>query len=59
METETCTDCSMRKKYDKNPKSFAGRLWRWHIGFCPGWKKYFNSLSDTERQELSAKYHLK
>ena len=59
METETCSECAMRKKYDKNPKSFVGRLWRWHIGFCPGWKKYFNALSDAERQELSAKYYLK
>jgi hypothetical protein len=49
----------MRAKYDKKPKSFIGRLWRWHIGFCPGWKKYFRSLSETERQEISMKYQLK
>jgi hypothetical protein len=56
---EACAECSMRKKYDIKPKSFTGRFWRWHIGFCPGWKKYFNSLSDTERQELTVKYQLK
>jgi hypothetical protein len=59
MDTKTCADCSMREKYDRKSKSFAGRFWRWHIGFCPGWKKYFNSLSGTERYEISVKYHLK
>lgn len=46
----------MRAKYDKNPKSFMGRFWRWHINFCPGWKGYFKSLSDEEKQELREKY---
>jgi hypothetical protein len=59
MKIKTCADCPMRAKYDKKPKSFIGRLWRWHIGFCPGWKKYFRSLSETERQEISMKYQLK
>ncbi|MFA6728721.1 MAG: hypothetical protein WCS17_10975 [Prevotella sp.] len=35
---ENCDTCSMRKKYDTNPKSLMGRFWRWHINFCPGWK---------------------
>ncbi|MDD2492300.1 MAG: hypothetical protein PHV12_08955, partial [Bacteroidales bacterium] len=51
-----CKECPMRAKYDKNPKSFMGRLWRWHINFCPGWKGYFKSLSDEEKQELREKY---
>jgi len=32
-----CEDCSIRARCDKNPKSLFGRLWRWHINFCPGW----------------------
>ncbi|HLN52812.1 MAG TPA: hypothetical protein VK212_03825 [Lentimicrobium sp.] len=55
---ENCENCGIRAKYDKNPKSLIGRIWRWHIGFCPGWKKYFNSLDEAKKQELSAKYHL-
>lgn len=52
-----CTDCPMRAKYEKNPKSFIGRFWRWHIKFCPGWKKYFNALSADEQEGLKKKYH--
>ena len=54
----SCDDCMMRAKYDKNPKSFLGRIWRWHIGFCPGWKKYFKGLSDDKKLELMNKYRL-
>ncbi len=53
-----CENCGIRNKYDKNPKSLIGRIWRWHIGFCPGWKKYFNSLDEEKKQELTLKYHL-
>lgn len=35
-----CENCPMRKKAEANPKAFMSRLWRWHIGWCPGWKAY-------------------
>ena len=54
-----CETCGFRAKYDKNPKSFLGRLWRWHAGFCPGWKKYMGSLQDEKRIELATRYGLK
>lgn len=38
---QKCSNCSLRAKYEKNPKSFMGKFWRWHINFCPGWKAYF------------------
>ncbi len=47
----------MRGKYDKSPKSLMGRFWRWHINFCPGWKKYFKSLSPDEQDEVRKKYY--
>lgn len=53
-----CENCAIRHKYDNNPKSLIGRFWRWHINFCPGWKKYFNSLEETKKQELSIKYNI-
>lgn len=58
MTTSNCTHCPMRAKYDKHPTSFIGRFWRWHINFCPGWKKYFKILSPDEQNELRKKYHL-
>lgn len=47
----------MRAKFDKNPKSFAGRFWRWHINFCPGWKAYLMSLPADEQEAVRNKYH--
>lgn len=47
----------MRAKFEKNPQSFVGRFWRWHINFCPGWKAYFNSLSTEEKNEIRKKYN--
>ena len=55
----SCETCGFRKKYDENPKSFLGKLWRWHINFCPGWKKYFKSLPEEKKIELSNQYDLK
>jgi len=53
-----CENCGIRAKYDKNPKSLLGRLWRWHTGWCPGWKKYMKSLPDEERTALAEKYDM-
>lgn len=54
-----CEKCKFRAKYDKNPKSILGRIWRWHAGWCPGWKKYMKSLPDDKRKELAGKYKMK
>lgn len=53
-----CANCKLRARYDKNPKSLIGRFWRWHIGFCPGWKGYLKTLSEEEREAYKAKYNL-
>jgi len=54
-----CSQCPLRAKYDERPKSFAGRFWRWHIKFCPGWKKFMASLDDTERKAVVETYGLR
>jgi len=54
-----CANCKMRAKYDTNPKSLVGRFWRWHIGFCPGWKAYMNAITEEERQAYIRKYDIK
>ncbi len=59
MEQHGCETCKMRAKYDAKPKSLIGRFWRWHIGFCPGWKGYMKSLDEDKKQELKLKYNLK
>ena len=47
-----CENCTFRAKYDKKPRSIVGRIWKWHIGWCPGWKAYLKSLSDEERKKM-------
>ncbi|MBP7736673.1 MAG: hypothetical protein KA369_11920 [Spirochaetes bacterium] len=51
-----CADCPARKNYDKDPASLTGRLWKWHIRFCPGWKGYISSLPEDERRAVLEKY---
>jgi len=59
MAENNCENCTMRLKYDEKPKSFAGRFWRWHINFCPGWKMYMKSLTEEQRKEIAKKYSIK
>ena len=56
MGKHKCSTCPMRAKYDSRPSSFAGRFWRWHINFCPGWKAYFKSLAPEEQEKIRNKY---
>jgi hypothetical protein len=53
-----CETCRLRARYDNNPRSILGRLWRWHAGWCPGWKAYITSLPDEERNRLAERYGL-
>ena len=59
MADPKCATCPFRARYDKNPKSLLGRIWRWHINFCPGWKAYMNSVTEDERAKLRLQYNLK
>jgi hypothetical protein len=59
MGKHTCENCSFRARYDRNPKSFLGRIWRWHAGWCPGWRGYMRSLPEEERVRLAQRYKLK
>ena len=58
MQEAKCETCPLRAKYDERPKSLAGRFWRFHIRFCPGWKNYMNSLEGEKRKEIIEKYKL-
>jgi hypothetical protein len=59
MAGNSCEKCSFRARYDRNPKSLLGRLWRWHANWCPGWRAYMASLSEEERGKLAQRYDLK
>ena len=59
MPEPSCETCKFREKYDNNPSSFLGKLWRWHINWCPGWKSYMESVSDEKRGQLVDKYKIK
>lgn len=41
----SCADCPLRKKAEANPKALLSRLWKWHTGWCPGWKAYQAQLA--------------
>ena len=49
--TPKCGDCPMRMKAEANPKSFMARLWKWHTGWCPGWKAYQVWLKENPEAE--------
>lgn len=57
MTTHRCDTCPMRVKFDQKPQSFAGKFWRWHINFCPGWKAYFLSLPAEKQSAIRHQYH--
>jgi len=47
-KTFNCESCPMRKKAEANPKSLMARIWRWHTGWCPGWKAYQDHLASQK-----------
>ena len=53
-----CPSCAFRAKYDNDRKSLLGRLWRWHAGWCPGWRSYVKGLPEEERLAVIEKYDL-
>lgn len=52
-----CENCKFRKKYDRDPRSIIGRIWKWHTGWCPGWKAYVKSLPDERRSKILETYN--
>jgi hypothetical protein len=47
-EKPRCEDCPFRKKAEAKPQSLLGRLWYWHIKWCPGWTAYQECLVQQE-----------
>jgi hypothetical protein len=59
MAEQNCENCAWRAKYDMKPHSILGKLWKWHTGFCPGWKSYMSSLPENERIKIAQHYNMK
>ncbi len=59
MADHNCANCAFRAKYDNNSGSFLGKVWRWHINWCPGWNSYMKSLSKEDRLTLAQQYTIK
>ncbi len=59
MSGHNCKNCTFRAKYDNQPKSFLGKLWRWHANWCPGWRSYMRSLPAEERVLIAERYDMK
>ncbi|MDY0219917.1 MAG: hypothetical protein RBR67_02125 [Desulfobacterium sp.] len=56
MSKHSCEKCRFRAKFDNNPSSFMGKLWRWHTNWCPGWKRYLESIPEEDRTIIIEKY---
>ena len=59
MNQPSCANCKLRARYDRAPASLLGRLWRWHAGWCPGFKAYLRSLPEDERRQIVERYGLR
>jgi hypothetical protein len=47
-----CENCPIRKRAEANPNTWIARLWRWHTGWCPGWKAYQAHLAEQAKLQL-------
>lgn len=40
LQWHQCGRCPFRAYAEKRPETLVARVWRWHTGWCPGWKAY-------------------
>jgi len=41
-----CERCWLRNYAERKPNALLSRIWRWHTGWCPGWKAYQKELAE-------------
>jgi hypothetical protein len=41
-----CETCRLKAYAERKPRSIIARIWRWHTGWCPGWKAYQKALAE-------------
>ena len=50
MAGSSCERCRFRAYAERKPRSIIARIWKWHTGWCPGWKAYQKALSEEQQQ---------
>jgi hypothetical protein len=50
----SCATCRGRAYAEAHPDRLLARLWRWHTGWCPGWKAYQRELEGLEARKQTA-----
>ena len=45
MNLHKCSDCFIRCKASRKPRSIFARIHRWHATWWPGWKLYLAEMS--------------
>ena len=50
MTEHKCEACKWREKSEKHPDRLLSKLWKWHTGWCPGWKAYQKSLAEQAEE---------
>jgi hypothetical protein len=48
-----CEKCWFRDYSERNPNTLLARIWRWHTGWCPGWKAYQKELAEKGNAKTS------
>jgi hypothetical protein len=48
-----CEKCKLRAYAERKPNSLLARIWRWHTGWCPGWKAYQRELAEEGKTKTS------
>jgi hypothetical protein len=46
-EEMRCATCGIRQRAEADPNLIMARVWKWHTGWCPGWKAYQKALAET------------
>gem|GEM_PF-358835 len=49
----TCEKCPLKRYAEKKPNAIISRIWKWHTGWCPGWKAYQKSLQEGDLDRTS------
>jgi hypothetical protein len=51
MKKHSCEECRWRRYAERKPQTLLAKIWRWHTTWCPGWKAYQRSLSNSDGEK--------
>lgn len=53
MKLHKCSNCSIRCRAMRKPRSLFARIHRWHATWWPGWKLYLAELGARKAKGVS------